>query len=50
MGLAWGAGALVGPSAAGVAMAWSPTEGFTTMIALACAGFALMVLGSRSTV
>ncbi|MGD9507776.1 MAG: MFS transporter [Geminicoccaceae bacterium] len=50
MGLAWGVGALLGPSLAGFAMAWSPTEGFTTLIAMACAGFALLVLGSRSTV
>ena len=50
MGFAWGAGALLGPSLAGLAMAWSPTEGLPTMIALACAGFALLALGARSTV
>jgi hypothetical protein len=31
-------------------MAWDPTQGFPTMIALACAGFALLTLGARSTV
>ena len=50
MGFAWGAGAMLGPSLAGLAMAWSPTEGLPTMIALACAGFALLALGARSTV
>jgi hypothetical protein len=50
MGFAWGVGALLGPSLAGLAMAWDPTEGFPTMIALACAGFALVTLGARSTV
>lgn len=50
MGFAWGAGALLGPSLAGFAMAWSPTDGFPTLIALACAGFALLTLSARSTV
>ena len=49
MGLAWGAGALLGPTLAGLAMAWSPTEGLTDLIALACAAFALLVLAVRNT-
>ena len=48
MGLAWGAGALFGPTLAGLAMAWSPTDGLTDLIALACAAFALL-LAVRST-
>ena len=49
MGFAWGVGALLGPSLAGLAMAWGPTEGLTDLIALACAGFALLVLAVRNT-
>lgn len=48
MGLAWGAGALVGPSVAGVAMQGSAQFGLPLMIAAACAAFAVYMLRSRS--
>jgi len=48
MGLAWGIGALVGPALAGVAMGASARFGFPCLISLACAGFAVFVLRSRS--
>lgn len=48
MGLAWGAGALVGPSVAGVAMLGSAKFGLPGMIAAACAVFALFMMRSRS--
>ena len=44
MGLAWGTGALLGPTLAGWAMAMSPTHGLTDLIALACAAFAFVLL------
>lgn len=43
MGLAWGMGALIGPTLAGLAMAWSPTHGLTGLIALACMAFVVLV-------
>jgi MFS family permease len=48
MGLAWGVGALVGPSAAGLAMLGSARFGLPGMIAVACALFALFMMRSRS--
>lgn len=48
MGLAWGAGALVGPSAVGLAMMGSARFGLPGVIALACACFALFAMRSRS--
>lgn len=48
MGLAWGIGALVGPTLAGVAMGASARFGFPCLISLACAGFAVFLLRSRS--
>ena len=48
MGLAWGAGALIGPAAAGLAMAGSATFGLPLMIALSSAIFAVFMLRSRS--
>lgn len=50
MGLAWGAGALVGPSAAGVAMLESSRFGLPGMIAVGCALFALFMMRSKSKV
>ncbi|MFO1075597.1 MAG: MFS transporter [Geminicoccaceae bacterium] len=47
MGLAWGAGALLGPSLAGWAMATSPTHGLPNLIAAGCAAFALAALVLR---
>ena len=49
MGLAWGTGALIGPSAAGVAMLGSARFGLPGMIALACALFAIFMMRSRSS-
>jgi predicted MFS family arabinose efflux permease len=49
MGLAWGTGALIGPSAAGVAMLGSARFGLPGMIALACAIFAIFMMRSRSS-
>jgi MFS family permease len=48
MGLAWGAGALVGPMLAGVAMGVSAWFGLPGVIALGCAVFALFMGSSRS--
>ncbi|MBW6400818.1 MFS transporter [Roseomonas sp. HJA6] len=48
MGLFWGAGALVGPSLAGMAMQ-SSTHGLVFFIALACAAFALCAAAFRGT-
>jgi MFS family permease len=47
MGFAWGAGALVGPSGAGVAMKLSAPFGLPGFVALACALFALFMWVSR---
>ncbi|GGA21969.1 MFS transporter [Dyella nitratireducens] len=49
MGLAWGAGALIGPSLAGVAMLASGQLGLPGIIAAACALFAIFVMRSRSS-
>lgn len=49
MGLAWGAGALVGPTVAGVAMLGSAQFGLPGMIAAACALFAVFMMRSRSS-
>jgi hypothetical protein len=49
MGLAWGAGALVGPTVAGVAMLGSAQFGLPGMIAVACALFAVFMMRSRSS-
>jgi len=46
MGLFWGAGALLGPSLAGIAMQGS-THGLVFFIALACGGFALFAVSTR---
>lgn len=48
MGLAWGAGALIGPSAAGLAMLGSARFGLPGVIALACACFAMFAMRTRS--
>jgi MFS family permease len=48
MGLAWGIGALVGPSLAGAAMHQSPAYGLPVFVACACAAFALFMAASRS--
>jgi MFS family permease len=48
MGLAWGGGALLGPSLAGVAMSVNPHYGLPTFVAIACALFAAYMLVSRS--
>jgi MFS family permease len=48
MGMAWGLGALVGPSLAGVAMGLSALYGLPGVIALACLLFAVCVTRSRS--
>lgn len=48
MGLAWGVGALIGPSIAGVAMQGSAQFGLPVMIAVMCAAFAVFMLRSRS--
>lgn len=47
MGFAWGAGALLGPSAAGVAMKSSALFGLPLFVACACALFALYMWRSR---
>ena len=47
MGFAWGGGALLGPSTAGVAMHLSPLYGLPGLVALLCGGFALFMLISR---
>lgn len=48
MGLAWGLGALVGPTLAGVAMGINALFGLPGMIALGCAVFAVFLARSRS--
>ncbi len=48
MGLAWGGGALIGPSMAGVAMSVNPHYGLPTFVAIACGIFAGYLLVSRS--
>ena len=48
MGLAWGGGALVGPSLVGLAMAWSPHYGLPWAIAAGCLAFALFMALRRS--
>lgn len=48
MGMAWGAGALVGPMLAGVAMGISALFGLPGLIAIGCAAFALFMARSRS--
>jgi len=48
MGLAWGLGALVGPTLAGVAMGVNALFGLPGIIALGCAVFALFLARSRS--
>jgi MFS family permease len=47
MGFAWGAGALIGPSSAGVAINTSARFGLPGFVALSCALFALFMLLSR---
>jgi Major Facilitator Superfamily len=47
MGFAWGAGALIGPSSAGVAINMSARFGLPGFVALSCALFALFMLLSR---
>jgi MFS family permease/uncharacterized membrane protein HdeD (DUF308 family) len=47
MSVAWGLGALVGPSTVGAAMTWSPRFGLPATIATACALLALSVLTQR---
>ena len=48
MGLAWGAGALVGPAFAGLAMQMSSAYGLPYAIAIGCALFALFMRAVRS--
>ncbi|HEY0467174.1 MAG TPA: MFS transporter, partial [Polyangiaceae bacterium] len=48
MGLAWGVGALVGPSAVGLAMSLSPGLGLPYAIAAGCAAFALFLIFGKS--
>ena len=48
MGLAWGAGAMLGPGMAGVAMQGSARFGLPGVIAVACALFGLFMMRSRS--
>jgi MFS family permease len=48
MGLAWGMGALLGPSMAGVAMQGSARFGLPLVIAVACALFGLFMMRSQS--
>jgi MFS family permease len=47
MGFAWGGGALIGPTAAGVAMRIDPLFGLPGFVALACALFAAFMWLSR---
>jgi MFS family permease len=47
MGFAWGGGALLGPSTAGVAMRLSPLYGLPGLVAILCGAFALFMLVSR---
>jgi MFS family permease len=48
MGLAWGGGALLGPSMAGLAMGVSSFYGLPVFVAIACAVFAAYMFFSRS--
>ena len=48
MGLAWGGGALIGPSMAGFAMGVSSYYGLPIFVAIACAIFAVYMFFSRS--
>ena len=48
MGLAWGAGAMLGPGMAGVAMQGSARFGLPGVIAVACTLFGLFMMRSRS--
>jgi MFS family permease len=48
MGLAWGGGALIGPSFAGLAMGVSSYYGLPIFVAIACALFSVYMLFSRS--
>lgn len=48
MSLAWGGGALIGPSVVGLAMQWSPTFGLPYAIAIGCAVFAAFMAAKRS--
>ncbi len=47
MGLAWGAGALVGPASVGLGMQWSDTWGLPATIAIGCAMFAAFMATRR---
>ncbi|HTC16241.1 MAG TPA: MFS transporter [Steroidobacteraceae bacterium] len=47
MGFAWGAGALIGPSVAGVAMRWNALFGLPGFVAASCGLFALYMWSSR---
>jgi MFS family permease len=47
MGLAWGVGALIGPSSVGLAMQLSPKLGLPGAIALSCAAFAVFMALAR---
>jgi MFS family permease len=47
MGFAWGAGALLGPTLAGVAMHWSALFGLPVFVAAACGLFAAFMTFSR---
>jgi MFS family permease len=48
MGLAWGGGALIGPSMAGLAMGVNPYYGLPVFVAIACAFFSVFMFFSRS--
>jgi len=48
MGLAWGAGAMLGPGMAGIAMQGSARFGLPGVIAVACTLFGLFMMRSRS--
>jgi len=48
MGLAWGGGALIGPSLVGAAMQFSPTYGLPYAVAAGCALFAVFMAVRRS--
>jgi MFS family permease len=48
MGLAWGGGALLGPSLAGFAMTRSSQFGLPVFVAISCAVFAVFMVFSRS--
>ena len=50
MGFAWGAGALIGPASAGVAMKSSALYGLPVFVAVSCALFALYMWRSRREV